>query len=947
MIKLNVSSLKPTGPEIPDYKYGLRYLYENPEENDVIEEGGLNFSNESRLWIPNNEDSRYIFNDPSEYKIIDMKNYIDKYFINKFKDRVNPYQFRSDYYNTKEQDTFKLSPPQRFCGQFISNQTDFPGLLIYHGLGSGKTITSIIIAESIKGKYINDGITFDINGRKFNDKYCSVTIVVPVNIIDQYISDIVGEGTKNCIIYSDADGKGYKQEYINKSSINNFYGQINRHHNKINELKSKLKGFKSESDSNEIIIINNKIEEEQSKIKYLNKEIDKLKESSVTEIYFIVSVDTFISRLKDKIITDSNFTYDIKSGDSSKGKYFEVDCFHSKKSLIIIDEVQKVSNSETTSYKTLFNTLYKYARNTETGQKTMRIVLLTATPVYDNPFQLASIMNLLRPRVLFPLISEDFNKCFLTDDKKDIKNKILLKYMFSGYVSYFKGGNPYNYPYRRNNVIYHAMSSHQITQYNQYLNMTHVNFNDEDDDKDKISPVYLAASFYIQNNNGLVKNDLDPLFEYYKQCKKMEMDDFLSDFKARSTKMYWLCNTVINGIGVKYINAPSTTRHMLTIALYLLKHGYEYLSVNDTVAGIENVDKKKRFVIYSGTLAMDYNLHEYLQIFNQRVNSKNNCDHTKHKNELFNFMKSDENINGEYCQIIIGDIEEGVSFKFISQIHICTPWWNKSRIDQVVGRGIRINSHTLLPKNKQVVDVYYHISYIPHNKSSLNARLKTIDEIRYKRTFEKSKLNKKFEKLLKESAIDYDLNYNGNLTRLDEYTFIINDGKSGKNGKIGIYGDETSDEFYTLTNELKFKQVEVEFKDETIDITNLRHTITPIKYDITIDYSGREMISALFNETYKSDLHNTEINNYNFLELKKYAIENKHEESDAWNLVYKLMVKDKILDALLSNGVLLSTKKQIELINTFVTYVEKFESEEVKNKIKNELGIKDKDKKKR
>ncbi len=47
---------------------------------------------------------------------------------------------------------------------------------------------------------------------------------------------------------------------------------------------------------------------------------------NVTEIYFIVSVDTFISRLKDKILVDTNFSYNIKTQDSSKGKYFEIDC---------------------------------------------------------------------------------------------------------------------------------------------------------------------------------------------------------------------------------------------------------------------------------------------------------------------------------------------------------------------------------------------------------------------------------------------------------------------------------------------------------------------------------------------------------------------------------------------------------------------------------------------
>ena len=42
-----------------------------------------------------------------------------------------------------------------------------------------------------------------------------------------------------------------------------------------------------------------------------------------------------------------------------------------------------------------------------------RIVLLSATPIYDNPYELALTMNLLRPRMPFPLTREQFYSFFL------------------------------------------------------------------------------------------------------------------------------------------------------------------------------------------------------------------------------------------------------------------------------------------------------------------------------------------------------------------------------------------------------------------------------------------------------------------------------------------------------------------------------------------------------
>ena len=44
-------------------------------------------------------------------------------------------------------DTFELQPHQLFAKNFISNNTPFNSLLLYHGLGSGKTCTSIGICE--------------------------------------------------------------------------------------------------------------------------------------------------------------------------------------------------------------------------------------------------------------------------------------------------------------------------------------------------------------------------------------------------------------------------------------------------------------------------------------------------------------------------------------------------------------------------------------------------------------------------------------------------------------------------------------------------------------------------------------------------------------------------------------------------------------------------------
>jgi hypothetical protein len=56
----------------------------------------------------------------------------------------------------KKSASFELSPHQEFVRKFISYQNPYNSLLLYHGLGSGKTCSAISITESLRqySKYI-------------------------------------------------------------------------------------------------------------------------------------------------------------------------------------------------------------------------------------------------------------------------------------------------------------------------------------------------------------------------------------------------------------------------------------------------------------------------------------------------------------------------------------------------------------------------------------------------------------------------------------------------------------------------------------------------------------------------------------------------------------------------------------------------------------------------
>ena len=127
----------------------------------------------------------------------------------------------------------------------------------------------------------------------------------------------------------------------------------------------------------------------------------------------------------------------------------------------------------------------------------------------------------------------------------------------------------------------------------------------------------------------------------------------------------------------------------------------------------------------------------------------------------------EKNLNGSKLKIILGSssIKEGVSFKGVRQVHIIDPYWNLPRLEQVIGRASRFCSHKDLPVEKRTVKVYIYLSI--HDDDP-----ETIDQYIYKLSLRKNKLVNEFEKAIKETAIDCDLNFNANINPENKNEYI-------------------------------------------------------------------------------------------------------------------------------------------------------------------------------
>ena len=206
----------------------------------------------------------------------------------------------------------------------------------------------------------------------------------------------------------------------------------------------------------------------------------------------------------------------------------------------------------------------------------------------------------------------------------------------------------------------------------------------------------------------------------------------MNNLHIYSTKYYQIMRRILKSSGTIFIYSNFREYGGLMGMIKILEH-YGYVDFIDHGPG------KLRYAVWSGD--------ETLQ----------------QKENLRNVFNTKSNENGSKIKIILGSpaIKEGVSLLRIKQVHILEPYWNMSRLEQVIGRAIRFCSHKDVDPKRRYVKVYIYIATIPTElaeKEKLNLtkfnRTTTVDEHIYNMAIAKAKLNSQFEDVIKSSAID-------------------------------------------------------------------------------------------------------------------------------------------------------------------------------------------------
>lgn len=396
-----------------------------------------------------------------------------------------------------------------------------------------------------------------------------------------------------------------------------------------------------------------------------------------------------------------------------------------KNKLLIIDEVQNIVSLTGSFYKTIYDTL-------KNAPESLRIVLLSATPMFDKPIEIALTMNLLR-------IPNEFNIDTFYDDfievkmnkqtgkyKYKVKNLEIFKEKIRGYVSYFRGAPPYVFPEIRMKYVRCKMSKYQYSSYLKVLESEKKQLkrqtaqNEPEEYVKDLTNNFFIGTRIISNiafpNETIGESGLSKF-----TGKHMEIDKI----GTYSTKFYELLKRISKSSGPILIYSNFLNYGGIkSFAKVLRYYGYKDYAITG--------QGKHRYAIWSGEETIKYK-EEIRNIYNQKLN-----------------------INGSKLKIILfsSSGKEGWSAMNVQQIHILEPYWNDSRLAQIIGRGVRYCSHKNLPEDKRFVKVYIYLA---------TATSKTIDEYIVDIAYEKNIIISKFEMALKEIAIDCDINKNANV----------------------------------------------------------------------------------------------------------------------------------------------------------------------------------------
>jgi len=221
-----------------------------------------------------------------------------------------------------------------------------------------------------------------------------------------------------------------------------------------------------------------------------------------------------------------------------------------------------------------------------------------------------------------------------------------------------------------------------------------------------------------------------------------------------SAKIAEICSIIKKSTGIVAIYSQYIDGGMVPIALALESMGFGRYCHSATAknlfktaphAAIDALTMKKKGDLED---AAAWHPAKYAMITGDKALSPSNAADIK-------YITSADNIRGEKVKVILLSKAgaEGLDFKNIRQIHVLEPWYNMNRIEQIIGRAVRNQSHCALPFEERNVEIYLHGSILP------DPTVEAADLYVYRLAEKKAQQIGNVTRLLKTIAVDCVLNH--------------------------------------------------------------------------------------------------------------------------------------------------------------------------------------------
>lgn len=106
---------------------------------------------------------------------------------------------------------------------------------------------------------------------------------------------------------------------------------------------------------------------------------------------------------------------------------------------------------------------------------------------------------------------------------------------------------------------------------------------------------------------------------------------------------------------------------------------------------------------------------------------------------------------------------EGINTKRTRHVHVLDPFWHDLRIEQIIGRAARMDSHADLPESERNVQPYVYLADYPESVDRAKITEPTTDITLYKRALHDASFINEFRLILQESSFDCPIHSHGKI----------------------------------------------------------------------------------------------------------------------------------------------------------------------------------------